>query len=290
MRFDPLTPRKFAVIKAVCDYYTLTRALIQRIIGVMNDRVMRAILQELCEAGFIQKTRMQAINPAAGSPAPAYFPSRRGAEYLAAETGDERYLRVCTRTPDWTHLLHWIGVAEVHVILDQAAALCASVSVIGWYGEWDEVDPQAGAPQDRYRIYTLIQEKPKLVCAPDAAFALSVGQHSKVYYLEFDRGTSGIQQIAASKTPGYAAMATSRLHQRHFQTTAESFTVLHLSPTPGRRDLLRKAVATKLGAMLHRFAAISDWTPETALTEPIFYGCDGDEPLPLLRLPKGGGT
>lgn len=285
---NPPSPRKLAVIKAVCDYYTLTRALIQAIIGVANDRVLRALLQELTVAGLINKTRMQAVNPAAGNPAPVYFPTRMGAELVAAETGEERYLHVCTKTPDWTHLWHWLGIAEAHVRLDQAITLCPEVSLLGWYGEWDEVNPHAATPQERYRIFTLIREKPRLVCAPDAAFALGVGPHSKSYYLELDRATSGIQQIAASKTPGYAAMLAGRQYLRHFSTTAETFTVLHLSPTPGRRDLLRNAVATKEAAALHWFASSTDWTPEKALTEPIFYRTDSDEPRPLIRLPKRG--
>lgn len=285
---NPQSPRKFAVIKAVCDYYTLTRAMIQMIVGVASDRVMRSILEELRRTGLVAKTRMQAVNPAAGNPAPVYFPTRMGAELVAAETGEERYLHVQTKTPDWTHLWHWLGIAEFHVRLDQAIVQHPDVSLLGWYGEWDEVNPHATTPQERYRIFTLIREKPRLVCAPDAAFAISIGQHSKSYYLELDRGTSGIQQIAASKTPGYAAMRTNRQHERHFKTTTESFTVLHLSPTSGRRDLLRKIVASKEGASLHRFAAFTDWTPEKALTDAIFYSTDSDEPQPLIRLPKGG--
>lgn len=285
-----LSPRKLAVMKCVCDYYTVTRPMIQRVVGVTNDRVMRAILQELHAAGLVSKTRMQVLNPSAGNPAPVYFPSRAGAEVVAAESGDERYLRVTTKTPDWTHLFHWTAVAEIHMRLDEAVRVHPDVSVLGWFGEWDEVNPSAREPQDRYRIFTLIQEKPRLVCAPDAAFALAIGPHSKTYYLEVDRGTSGIQQIANSKTPGFAALFAHRLHQRHFTTTAESFTVLHISPSPGRRDLLRKAIASKEGAALHRFAAFADWTADKALTEPIFYGADDHEPQPLIRLPKGGAS
>lgn len=283
-----LSPRKLAVIKSVCDYYTMTRPMIQHVVGVANDRVMRAILQDLHATGLISKTRVQALNPTAGNPAPVYFPSRMGAELVAAECGDERYLHVTTKTPDWTHLFHWTAIAEVHIVLNEAVIRHPDVSVLGWFGEWDEVNPHAREPHERYRIFTLIREKPRLVCAPDAAFALQVGQHSKTYYLELDRGTSGIQQIASSKTPGFAALLAGRHHERHFKTTAESFTVLHVCPTPGRRDLLRKAVASKEGAALHRFAAFADWTAEKALTAPIFFGTDGDDPQPLIRLPKGG--
>jgi len=150
--------RKLNVIKAVCDYYAVDRAQVQRVVGVKNDRVMRAILQQLCAAGLLQKTRMQAVNPAAGAPAPVYFPSRLGAELVAAEFGDERYLHVTTKTPDWTHLLHWTGVSEFHIRLDQAIERQRNVELLGWFGEWDEVNPHAEKPHERYRLFTLIRE------------------------------------------------------------------------------------------------------------------------------------
>lgn len=282
--------RKLRTIKAVCDYFTLTRAQVQSIVRVRNARVMRAILQELHAAGLVQKTRMQAVNPTAGAPAPVYYPSRLGAELVAAEFGDDRYLHVTTKTPDWTHLLHWVAVAEFHIRLDRAVERHDGISLLGWFGEWDQINPDAAQPHERYRLFTLIREKPsRLVCAPDAAFALAVGEHSKTYYLELDRGTSGIAQIAHSKTPGYVTLLAGRLHERHFTTTAETFTVLHVSPTPGRRNLLRNAFSAKEGAALHRFASFTDWTPEQSLTAPIFYGCDGEAAEPLVRLPMKGG-
>lgn len=286
---NPLIPRKLLVLKVVATYYTLTRAQIQRLVGVANDRVMRAILQDLCAAGLLQKTRMRVVNSTAGAAAPVYFPTRMGAELVAAEFGDGRYLNATTRTPDWPHLYHWVAVADFHVLLDQAIALLPGVTKLGWYGEWDVVNPHAEKPHERFRLYTLIRERPsRLVCAPDAVFALAVGPHSKCYFVEIDRATSGVQQIANSKPPGYAAMFSQGLFRRFFETTAETFTVLHVSPTPGRRDLLRKAISNKEAASLHRFAASTDWTSERALAAPIFYGTGDDEPQPLVRLPSGG--
>lgn len=235
----PLSPRKLSIIKAVCDYHTLDRSQIQRVVGIGNDRVTRDLLQQLVQMGMINKTRMQAIHPGTGSSAPVYFPTRKGAELVAAVFEDERYLHVCVRTPDWMHLLHWIGVAEFHIRLDQSIAARGNVACLGWYGEWDEVNPLATAPQERFRIFTLITEKPRLVCAPDAAFVLQVdGVHSKLFFLELDRGTSSLQQIVRSKFPGFAALAERRLHRRLFETTAEQFTVLHICPGPARRDHL----------------------------------------------------
>ncbi len=275
-------PRKLLAVKAVCDYYTLLRKQIQDCLGITNDRVMRSMLQDLVVAGLINKTTMHVVNPSSGNPAPVYFPSRQGAELVAAHFGEERYLNVCYRTPTVSHLWHWTDVAETHLRLDQAIAKQNAVTLMGWYGEWDEIDPSAVELQNRFRIYTVIREKPRLVNAPDAVFALQVGDHSKAFYLEIDRASSGISQICGSKAPGFAGLLSSGLHQKHFQTSADSFTVLHLSPTEGRRDLLRKAMAKKDAAYIHRFAVFADWTPEKALTAPIFYGCDSDEPKPLF--------
>jgi hypothetical protein len=50
--------------------------------------------------------------------------------------------------------------------------------------------------------------------------------HSKVFYLEQDRATSGVRQVANGKTPGYAAMAERRLQTRHFEASVPGFSVL----------------------------------------------------------------
>ena len=41
-----------------------------------------------------------------------------------------------------------------------------------------------------------MQDRPRLVCVPDAAFLASFQETSKVYYLEQDRATSGAMHIA----------------------------------------------------------------------------------------------
>ena len=159
------------------------------------------------------------------------------------------------------------------------------MKIEGWINEYDVVNKEESTPEKRFRLYTLIRENPRLVCAPDAAFLLSTLGHTKIFYLEQDRATSGIQHIAGGKTPGYAAMAERKLQQRHFQATVPGFTVLMIAPTDRRRDALRKGVKEKPGAELWKFAAAGDVTPEKALYAPIWYACGKDEPTPLV---KGG--
>src|SRR5439155_25015060 len=98
--------------------------------------------------------------------------------------------------------------------------------------------------------------------APDAAFLLSVVGQSKVFYLDQDRATSGVHQIASSKTAGYSVMAERKLHHRHFSATLDDFTVLMIAPSERRRDAPRKALAGKAGAHLWRFTTTRDFVPE----------------------------
>jgi hypothetical protein len=174
-------------------------------------------------------------------------------------------------------------VSETHIALNEAIRLQSPVTVNGWLNEWDVCNKDESAPEKRFRLYTLIRESPRLVCAPDAAFLLTVRGHSKVFYLEQDRNTSGVFQIASSKTPGYAAMAEQQLHRRHFpESTLDDFSVLMVAPTPKRRDALRKAIRDKGAAKLWRFAAAGEVQPDKFLHEPIWCPVDG-EPTPLIK-------
>ena len=280
-----ITERDIAVLRAVVHYYVLNRVQIQRLCfpSDCEGRITRRRLQTLVSERFLNRTQVQVFHPGSGAPAPVYFPARRGCEFLAEHLGDERLLATPTQTPQSHHLFHWLAVTETHIALDAALANQSDVTLDDWLNEWDIVNKDESAPEKRYRIYTLINESPRLVCAPDAAFLLAARGHFKVLYLEQDRSTSGVAQIAASKTPGYTVMAERQLHRRHFpHTTLNAFSVLMIAPSERRRDALKKAIREKPGAALWRFASASDLTPENFLFAPIFHPCDG-EPLPLIK-------
>jgi len=62
--------------------------------------------------------------------------------------------------------------------------------------------------------------------------AASYGSAEFFTLREQDRGTCGVQQVAARKSPGYAAMASKGLHRRHFSSaTVDLFTVLLVAPS-----------------------------------------------------------
>jgi hypothetical protein len=171
-------------------------------------------------------------------------------------------------------------------MLDAALALHPHVKCHQFFNEWDVVNPEEAEPERRFRLYLLIHETPRLVCAPDAAFLLEMDGHRKAFYLEQDRNTSGTRQIAASKTKGYSVMAQQQLHRKHFpDETVGTFTVLMIAPDERRRDALRKAIKDKPGAELWKFACISDVTAEAFFHSRVFYPCAG-EPTPLMKRPQ----
>ncbi len=286
-----LTKRKLAILRFVAIYYTVTRAMIQRAVMPETDRqgrVARKILGELTQCGLLNKTKMLVCNAADGAPAPVYYPSRKGCELLAVELRDDTWLHTCTLTPNWQHLHHWVNVAKFHIELDHAAMLSRDVKVERWLSEWTIANPDETEPQKRYRLFTEIRKEPRLVCAPDAAFLLCYRAFRKVYYVEVDRGTTGINAIAASKTPGYAAMEKQGLHRRHYaDTTFDTFSVLQVTTSANRRDALRRAIAPKDGAKLWLFLAWPDITAETLLHNDLIYDCEKG-PRPLVKRAEGG--
>ena len=281
-----ITNRDIGVLGALDRYFVLNRPQIQKLCFPedLTGRVTRRRLNALVRERFISRHPVEAYVSRNGSTGPAYFPSQRGSELLAGFFGDDKYLVATTQQPQSHHLLHWLAVSETHLALDAAIALQSEVAVLGWINEWDVVNREESVPENRFRLYSLLRDKPRLVCAPDAAFLLEARGVRKVFYLEQDRGTSGVFQIAASKSPGYAEMANRKQHFKHFPaSTLDGFTVILVAPNTGRRDLLRRAIKGKPKSEIWRFVSATDLSPETFLTTPVFYSIDAG-PVPLVSL------
>jgi hypothetical protein len=285
-----LTPYHRAIIRSVALYYVLLRTDIQELCcpNDRDGRVTRKRIGQVVEMGFVGKCRMEVVSPAdREAPMPAYYPTRKGLEFLAADSGDESWLLKSCQTPNWQHLRHWNAVAKWHILLDRAASRRPDAVIGGWAGEWDRIpDPKGGKPEDTFMLYTVGSEKPRVVATPDAAFLVCAGDRRWICYLEIDRETSGVNQICASKPPGYSLMHQRKLHRRHFDTNADEFRVLSVSYTAGRRDLLVKAMRGKPAAELWRFSAWPELTPETLLYAPVWHRVDG-EAGPLVKTAGG---
>lgn len=279
-----ITPRDIQVFGCLALYYVLNRMQIQRLCFPEdgNGRNTRRRLQVLVAEDFIGRARMQIVD-ASGQSAPAYYPHAKGVQFLAEYRDDPALLLTPVQSPHPLHMAHWLAISDFHIALDAALAAQEEVCCPAWLNEWDVANKDESEPEKRYRLYTVVKDARRIVCAPDAGFVLKKGPAARAYYLELDRNTSGVQQIAAQKTPGYAGLANRDLRSRHFpQATVPGFAVLSVSPTRKRRDKLAAAVSEHPGSELWRFAAMEELTPETVLSEPVWYDCKR-QAMPLVR-------
>ena len=282
-----ITDRDLAVLLALDRYYVMCRPQVQRLCypSDQTGRVTRRRLQALVSQGLINRHRAQIVYPHTIPAGSIYYPAQKGCQLLSETQGDDRFLLTPTLCPQPHHALHWLAVTETHLLLDAAIAGQRDVELVDWINEWDVVNKDEQLPEKRFRLYTLLQNEPRLVCAPDGAFVLSYRGFAKVYFLEQDQGTSGARQVAARKLKGYAAMQQSARHREKFPIiNVGELGVLCIAPNAGRRDALRRAFAGKAGSELWRFVAAPDLTPETFLHRPILYPSHGD-PLPLVKAP-----
>ncbi len=275
-----LTDRDIKILFDVDRYHVLNRPQIQRLHfpDDSTGRATRRRLAELVSSQLLNRQNLLYCHPQAGAPSAVFHPSKKGCELLADHFDDPRFLLTPTDGL-LPHLLpHWIALSDTHIILDQAIGRQDQVQLDGWINEYDVVNKDEQAPEKRYRLYTMIRPNPKLACAPDAAFSLSARGQSRVYYVEQDRATSGVNQIASAKTQGYAAMFEQKLHRRHFPAaTLDAFRVLLITPSAKRRDNLRRAISGKPGANLWWFAATDELSAESFLESAVWHVCS-DEP------------
>jgi hypothetical protein len=287
-----LSDNKFRTLVFVAENYAVLRALIQSELFPDFDPegcIMRKLLSELYNDGLINKTRGKIVfTDKKGQPPPVWFPSKKGLDAIASHTGHSKWLNVCCRTPQWQMLHHYVGVCEFGLRLRKAVD--AEARVENWTGEWEEKNIDGKAPEDRYRLFTLVRTAPRLVASPDAGWELVYRNHRKVQWLEFDRGTTSANQIVTSKPPGFVGMAEKQLHRKIFpQTNVVDFSVFSVSLTPQRRDLLRELMRNKPGAKSWRFVCWDDWTPDKIFAAPIIYDCEKG-PYPMINRGTEVGT
>jgi hypothetical protein len=281
-----VTDRDIQILRVLAQYYILSRPQIQSLIfpDDKDGRVVRRRLQALTDHHLINRQTNVMYNIHAGPPPAVYFPSALGCEFLAGYYDDERYRLTPTRAPIAHHVSHWLAISDVHMHLDAAIRRQDEVKIEQWINEWDIANKDESTPEKHFRLYTVVQDAPKVICAPDAAFVLSFRGHTKTHYIEQDRGTSGAEDVAMQKHKGYFHLASEKWRKHHFpEVTVSQFSVLLITTNPVRRDQLRKKFRSKDGAALWRFAAMTDISESTVLHDPIWFTCDEDEPRALIK-------
>lgn len=281
-----LTQRDIPVLVCLARYYLMNRRMVQSLCypSDRDGRITRRRLMSLCRDGFVRKEQMQVINPRDDAPAPVYCLADGGRQFLAEHFKDDAYLVKPVKIEQRGHIFHALAVAQTHILLDKAVETQQRVELDAFFHEFEVINPDEPDRKQHRRLFSVLREDPRIVCAPDAAFQLSYRDYRSVFYLEQDRSTSGHRQVAAFKHKGYAELQAQQGHRRHFpSTTRDRFSVLMLCPSAKRRDALRRAFVGKDRSDLWLFASLEDLSVDTFLSEPVFYRLDDDAPRPLVR-------
>ena len=282
-----ITDRVLHFLRVVRRYKFVTAAQI-RDLCVPHDTdgsITRDVLRKMRDAGFIQRRQAEVVNPLSSSNAPVYLPTEAGCCLLATKTGDMGLLLdAVPAAAAWQNFAHNVAVSDLFIKLDRALASQERVRMTALYFEHDIIDPNAAEPSKKYRLYTIVKNENqggqdrKIVCVPDAACEIEVGNFRRAYVWELERGTDTPRRVAAKKTPGYASFAD---HFRRIFPLSQDFCVVAVCPGNGWRDALRKEVTDKPGAALWRFVTLNDLGNDF-LHAPVFFTCI-DGPMPFVR-------
>jgi hypothetical protein len=287
-----LQPRDLRILAFVAEHYTVTTEHVWKEIFPENldNKVVRRRLGALVHEDVLNATRPETKTLRNNVYCPVFYPSRKGLEILALETGEMKWLRVPTKPPFTQHLGHFLVLTDLRLIVGKAVAAQQLVALDHYYNQFDMTNPESEEPSERFRLHTTISKEPRqVVCVPDAAFNLGLNGVSKAFYLELENGGNPPAVAARKKAPGYAGLFEKKLHQRHFPGAVEEFTILMVAPHEGWRKELQREFSKKPQAKLYKFAARKDLTPETFLFHPVWHTCAG-ECQSLILLPRGAET
>lgn len=281
-----LSPRQLEMLRHYHRYGPTTTAQ-ARHRCFPNDttgRTTRRGHERLRSVGLIHRHTMEVVNRESGVGLPVHSLTNRGREVLSVDLGSDAYLIAPLTRIQPFHLFHATCVAEVYMRLDDAIARQDVVTLDASVREHEVVNVNEPDRSKQFSLFTLFSRKPRLLCQPDMAFALTVRGHRAAFYIEYETSTSGARSVAQRKHKGYTELAKRASHKRHFPgVTVEQPYVLAIGPTAKYRDALARSFRDHRGNELWRFACMPDITPDSFLFEPIWYRVGSSDPYPLVK-------
>jgi hypothetical protein len=247
-----------------------------------SGRITRRRLAKLAEFDYLRRGRLAVVPTDAVTSCPYYTLGAQGKIILAERTGNEGYLHYPLGVQRTNHLWHYLSFTQTQLLFRQAVADQTYVRLIRWLGEDDPID-LAQAPHEQRFLKTSFPGN--LVCMPDGALILGLPDgRTAIYLIEEDRATTSPRRVAAQKSPGAAEYIKRAIHQRQFSELQPSSPCrfVFISPSPGRRDSLRRAfLSLKKDAPYWRFVSKTDLVG-AFLHRPILYTADDRAPVPVV--------
>lgn len=281
-----LSNRKLLILKTLRRYPYLRTAQIRDATAPKDEdgRITRSNLCELEALGLVRRHNPKMVDPFTGQAAPISVLTIKGSNWLTAETGDCSLLLQCERTfTDWMSLNHHCEVCGLHMKLDRAFAKQARMKLLSLHFEHDVVG-KGPKPEDKYKLYEVLQENPRIVCNPDSAMVMEIEGYTRLLLQEFETGRDGSpQRVASKKIKGLYHLFQKKAWKKKFPEALDAY-VLFFCPNTGWMNGLRKSFRD-----VKETPCGDNWLfcpthkiDDDFLSKPLIYKLNDDHPFPLV--------
>lgn len=276
-----LRERDLDVIEDVYRFRVLTQKQIQ-MLHFPSKETAQYRLERLYDNGFLERKFLPVVMGEGRSPT-LYILDRLGAETLRTERGYDDIKWYSTSKDFSTEFLaHTIAINEVMVAV-RLACRQSGFELEEWLTE-NEIK----ADYDRVTVKTATGRREQVAIVPDAVFSILAHNRRHRCLLELDRGTMEIDRFK-NKIRAYIAYHESGTYEKRFHSS--SMRVLTVIATrftgkaSGEKRLTSLKAATEAvgGRRRFWFTTAKSITPESILSEPIWYVSTDDQLQALLQ-------
>lgn len=248
-----------------------------------TKRVTRRRLLKLLKAGYVKRRTLQ-TNGVPGGPQFLYQLDKKANEFLASKYGLDKYIYKPTSLRQPMHLRHYAELAEISLAFEDAIRTQHDVGLRAWFNEEEIVNWSEADSNKHRKLFTVVKNRPRIVCAPDAGFLIEYEGKTRICYVELERGTSGARHVAKKKANGFDLLQKRQLHKQHFpEVDDDCFDVLCVAQNRVHRDQLKNAFKDSPGKQLWLFVDKNQLTPDAFFFKPIWHNVFASEPVALIN-------
>lgn len=235
-------------------------------------------MKRLVDQGYVQ-TLPEGASDQAGEAEIVYWLDEKGAAAVATARGDDPAEFQWQRTLSWPLVSHNLTINRFHIDVVQACEASTAITLERWVPAqefWAYPDTMSyaaraakiGGPGSR----------------PDGFFQLqrSLPDHTGefAFILEIDSPTGNTSPLAPGEgLPGLAYLR-SKSYQHRFGIRHCRW--LAVAKEPGRMEHIRERARRADGQGLFYFTTLEQVTPQTVLSEPIWWTDNADAPIRLI--------
>lgn len=277
-----VTARDQHILKALADYRYLNVQQVKRLFFRENKDLQGANrrLRNLYHAKYINKVETyegrKDINPNW-----VYFLDKKGMQYLH-DRGIAARIWAKTKQVKFNTLQHALDLSEFRISLEIGLEKNEVISLKTFIPDFQmqKVSALQNARNKRIAYTTIISpvNKQSYIIFPDALIVLQAlvkeVSHEKLYFLEVDRGTHGLQ-VVCDKIHGYYLYHEKQFHKSFGDF--RDFKVLIQTSSEKRAGNLRKMLADRLGAGRVWVTSYDRVNENSLLYEPIWKDVTGEE-------------